>query len=97
MTLYRKRPVVIDAVQFNGEWPPIRKWLVNTGWLPSVFEKPPITKIPNEDGLEIQTLEGIVRAEIGDWIIRGVENEFYICKPSIFEKTYSRLSSGPSE
>ena len=42
--------------------------------------------------LLIPTLEGIMRAEIGDYIIRGVEGEYYPCKPKIFEKTYEEVT-----
>ena len=38
--------------------------------------------------LKIQTLEGIMTASIGDWVIKGVNGEFYPCKPDVFEKTY---------
>ena len=40
------------------------------------------------DGITIETLEGMMRAEYGDWIIQGVVGEFYPCKPDVFEKTY---------
>lgn len=40
---------------------------------------------------EISKLEGTMRAEIGDYIIRGVQGEFYPCKPDIFEKTYEKI------
>jgi hypothetical protein len=43
-------------------------------------------------GLPINTLEGVVTAQIGDWIIKGVNGEFYPCKPDIFEKTYERAA-----
>jgi len=39
-------------------------------------------------GIEIATLEGVMRADVGDWIIRGVAGEFYPCKPDIFAATY---------
>ena len=42
--------------------------------------------------MEIKTLEGTMRANIGDWIIKGVNGEFYPCKPNIFEKTYDKES-----
>lgn len=41
--------------------------------------------------LDIQTLEGVMHAEPGDWIITGVDGEQYPCKPSIFQKTYEIL------
>lgn len=42
-------------------------------------------------GIEIETLEGTMRAEPGDWIIRGVKGELYPCKPDIFEQTYEAV------
>ena len=44
--------------------------------------------ITHEKYCDIQTLEGIMRAVSGDWIIKGVEGEIYPCKPSVFEKSY---------
>ena len=43
-------------------------------------------------GLEIPTLEGTMRADVGDWIIKGVAGEFYPCKPAVFEATYQRVT-----
>ena len=51
------------------------------------FERHP----DNEDALLIHTLEGDHRADIGDWIIRGVKGEFYPCKPEIFALTYEAV------
>lgn len=45
----------------------------------------------NGTDIFIQTLEGIMRAQCGDWIIRGVQGEFYPCKPDIFKKTYKLI------
>jgi hypothetical protein len=44
------------------------------------------------DGILINTLEGNMKASIGDWIIKGVKGEFYPCKPDIFEMTYEPLT-----
>ena len=41
--------------------------------------------------LHINTLEGVMTASLGDWIIKGIRNEFYPCKPDIFEKTYEKV------
>jgi hypothetical protein len=41
--------------------------------------------------MKIKTLEGVMTANIGDWIIQGVNGEIYPCKPDIFEKTYELL------
>ena len=78
MSRYRKKPVVVDAIQFtkaNG---------------PSLVG-PDITLRHTPDGqwfLDIDTLEGTMTADIGDWIITGVNGERYPCKPDIFAKTY---------
>lgn len=89
MANYRKKPVVIEAVQFKGfnkengqvqlsEKP---QWLVmEFGKKVLFFDEPNV--------LIIKTLEGDMKASVGDYIIKGVNGEFYPCKPDIFEKTY---------
>jgi hypothetical protein len=76
---YRKKPVVIDAVLFRaGE---------QDGELAKDAAEGRIEY--KEDGtMLIQTLEGVMCAQPGDWIIRGVMGELYPCKPEIFAKTY---------
>jgi len=78
---YRKKPVVIDAWQFTEETKD------------RVFNEISCNKYAdfNKDGepvLVIQTLEGDMVADLGDYIIKGVKGEFYPCKPDIFEQTY---------
>lgn len=73
---YIKKPVVIDAVKYNGT---------------NVEEIVRFTnKTVKYDGetMEIETLEGTMKASVGDYIIKGVNGEFYPCKPDIFKKTY---------
>jgi hypothetical protein len=80
---FRKKPVVIEAVQWLNKkivCPPGPDWFV------SAEERGEIMLAG--DVLYIKTLEGEMRANIGDWIIRGVNGELYPCKPDIFEKTY---------
>ena len=80
---YRKKPVIIEAIQFNGwNFGEINDWMFNTkGIYPSFFEKT----------MTIKTLEGDMVASIGDYIIKGVKGEFYPCKPDIFKQTYEPL------
>jgi hypothetical protein len=87
---WRKKPVVIEAVQWNGELAVFKPWMDELGSLPFVFAAP----LP---GMTIKTLEGDMRAEIGDWIIRGVKGEFYPCKPDIFAATYEPGDTPRSE
>ena len=80
---YRKKPVVIEAVQFTDE--PDRvielQEFMNADLVINYNE-------PDNPKLKIATLEGVMDASIGDYIIKGVNNEFYPCKPDIFHKTY---------
>lgn len=77
---YRKKPVVIEAMEFTPE----------TG--PDVWEWADSKPMKDSDGnvfaLRIFTLEGGMKANFGDFIIKGVNGEFYPCKPDIFAKTY---------
>lgn len=121
MELYTKKPVTIEAIQWNGEnaneileWgkgkitldkgrPPTVHSLAclckgrglipkssSPGELENCPEIKPTGAVPVQ--LVIQTLEGTMRAFVGDWIIKGVKGEFYPCKPDIFEATYEKAS-----
>lgn len=80
---YRKKPVVISAVQWTGEnVNEIQEFCANAKFG---------VEIGGSKKLEIQTLEGTMRADIRDYIIRGVKGEFYPCKPDVFEKTYEPI------
>ena len=78
MGLYRKRPVVIDAIQFKD----CKEGLV------AVMRFCPNIQLVGASHIRIPTLEGWMTASPGDWIIKGVKGEFYPCKPDIFEQTY---------
>lgn len=85
MSKYRKKPVVIEAMQF----------LDNTDRLCELSEFMGQVRVSYEDRenpkLLIETLEGEMAASVGDYIIKGVNGEFYPCKPDIFEKTYDQV------
>jgi hypothetical protein len=78
MARYRKKPLWIDAIQWTGK---NGKEVLDFGW-------------PEGDlrivgsFITIPTLEGEMRADKGDWIIKGIKGEFYPCKPDIFAATY---------
>ena len=81
---YRKKPVVIEAVQFFNTTESIEK-------LSGFVDNQDVVvdyKNPEKPIMKIETLEGIMSASEGDYIIKGVNGEFYPCKPDIFEKTY---------
>jgi len=85
MAKYRKKPVVVEAVQWTGA----RFYLIRR-FCPTATGLKDSRKITE---ILIPTLEGTMRAEIGDWIIRGIKGEFYPCKPDIFEATYEPVES----
>ena len=82
---YRKKPVVIEAVQFlnDDKSYEVLHW-VNVGQVKNGGQ---LASWGN-GVLIIPTLEGDHTANVGDWIIQGVQGEFYPCKPDIFEQTY---------
>jgi hypothetical protein len=86
MGQYRKKPVVIDAVQYDGNFRCLDIF--------SIREVGDFKVKKEDDGstyLLIPTLEGEMKASLGDYIIRGVKGEFYPCKSDIFEMTYEKL------
>ena len=84
MNQYRKKPVVIEAIQFNGKnAEEIEQWSNN-----NVKSGPISEDTLSRAYLEIETLEGTMTAQTNDYVIKGVNGEFYPCKPDIFEKTY---------
>lgn len=89
MAKYRKKPVIIDAVQFlrRFDWPEWFREAVTENKI-IVYGTGKFAN-PNEKCYaKIETLEGTMRAQEGDYIIKGINNEFYPCKPDIFMKTY---------
>ena len=94
---YRKKPVIIEAMQLNTNAENVRNILIFMGQDVNIFcDKASgmldtyVDSVKNK-GMKINTLEGVMTASIGDYIIRGVNGEFYPCKPDIFEKTYELL------
>ncbi len=80
MPRFKKKPVVVEAIQIKEKNIKLLK-----EFCPDI-----VTIFPGNDPpwVEIKTFEGIMRGNLGDWVIKGVENEFYPCKNSIFESIY---------
>lgn len=85
MAEYRKKPVVVNAIENTGDWEKVKEWLdeFDVGGQPVKS-----IQMMDEGVILIDTLEGQHRADVGDYIIRGVMGEFYPCKPDIFKITY---------
>ena len=91
-TKYRKKPVVIEAVRVTPT--NVREVAAWCGGR-VISEAKPSDPTDVYVGLDIPTLEGVMRAQTyhgGDYVIRGVQGEFYPCKPDIFEATYEAVS-----
>lgn len=99
MPKYRKKPVEIEAVQFTGFGPADDpEFASSPSWLKEATMKARssegavfVSPSPMGPKLHIQTLEGLHTVSPSDWIIRGVKNELYPCKPDIFEATYDAV------
>lgn len=87
MAKFRKKPVVIEAHQFDGTFESKKKLETEFG-VPTVDVKICYGKLIT---WQIGTLEGLHEVSPGGWIIRGVKGEFYPCKPDIFEATYEAV------
>jgi len=85
---FKKKSVIVEAVQFTGNFQEIFDWVGQ--WNP---EDDGQGMWESESGkiLIIDTLEGEMKTEINDWIIRGIKGEFYPCKPDIFAATYEKV------
>lgn len=81
MALYRKRPVVIEAIQWTGKnYEQLRHFIGDK-----------LVEGSRDQSFLIRTLEGDMKASLGDFIIKGVSGEFYPCKEEIFIKTYEAV------
>lgn len=94
MSKFRKKPVVIEAVQWTGA--NVEDMIVHCAPL-GQGEGWQVAPIAPGKPMTIHTLEGDHRADIGDWIIRGVKGELYPCKPDIFEATYEPVPASPAQ
>jgi hypothetical protein len=80
MATFRKKPVVIEAVQWTGK---------NNNEIADFY--PDVCGALGTPDLFVSTLEGDMRVSVGDWIIKGIKGEFYPCKPDIFAATYEAV------
>lgn len=88
---YRKKPIVVEAMQIT------EAMILEKEPLPDGVREASKSWHPGDQKvysyrLVVETLEGIMEARIGDWIITGVKGERYPCKPDIFEATYEPMT-----
>jgi hypothetical protein len=85
---FRKKPVVIEAMEFTLD--NARDAAVWSGGTLYDYS-------PHRPRIAINTLEGVMYADLGDWLIRGVKGEHYPCKPDIFAATYEPVVGEPRD
>ncbi len=96
MAKFRKKPIVIEAFQLTQEY--IDKVHIDAGVNSNQLGVEPIPNVwVYEKIADIRTLEGIMTAVIGDWIITGIKGEVYPCKPDIFAATYEKVLESEDE
>lgn len=79
---YKTKPCVIEAIQYDGSnVEEIRKFIGES------FE------VKTIEGIYIRTLEGIMKASVGDYIIKGLRGEYYPCKPNVFKSKYEVIEN----
>lgn len=83
MAKYRKKPVVVEAIEWTGSN------LEEVEGFLGVTDRVKVL-----DSIFIRTLEGLMETHVGDYIIKGVHGEFYPCKPDIFRETYELVEVG---
>jgi len=83
---FRKKSIIVEAFKWTGD----EKQTKDPIWIVQAIRNLKVKiDYPN---LFIETLEGVMKADIDDWIIQGVNGEIYPCKPDIFKKTYEKVN-----
>ena len=92
---YRKKPVIIEAFQYDGDLIDrtghyyVPEWAQHANFEGVLY----FDEFEGKSGeLFVKTLEGIHHASVGDYIIKGIKGELYPCKPDIFEATYEKIN-----
>ena len=88
MSKYRKLPIEIEAFRIGIDYIP--DWFMNKVSSNEII-------LHGKSNCDIKTLEGIMHANYGDYIIKGIDEEIYPCKPDIFEKTYEPYEDDVNE
>lgn len=95
MAKYRKKPVIIEAIRWDGtnlvECIRFMGQDVNLNDRMESDKFDDYRETVHREGLKIYTLEGVMTVSVGDYIIKGISGEFYPCKPDIFAATYEKV------
>lgn len=92
---FRKKPVEIEAARVSDLLhAAANDWNALPAWIREGYDDVKVLFLAG--AVEIVTLEGVMRGERGDWIIKGIQGELYPCKPDIFQATYDQVDVGSS-
>lgn len=94
MAKYRKKPIVVEAIQWTGSNLEEIRNFVGNDLIENYIKHFDIERTLIKQtlaGIAINTLEGTIIVNYGDYIIKGMNNEFYPCKPDIFKQTYEEV------
>ena len=94
MAKYRKKPIIIEAIQWTGKNDEEIEFFIGEnleGYGDNLVAIRPRSEQYRSKLMYIRTLEGIMTASVDDYIIKGIQGEFYPCKPDVFKKTYERV------
>lgn len=83
---FRKKPIEIEAILWDGSADTANSFIGEAFGVDWEYAS------QSESAIVIPTLEGRMRGELGDWIVKGIKGEFYPCKPDIFEATYEPVN-----
>ena len=98
MSFYRKKPIIIEAIKWTGlNVEEVKQFCKDNAKLCINDSSWKVNVAAPKAELTIKTLEGDMKASIGDYIIKGINGEFYPCKPDIFEKTYEIVEENKNE
>lgn len=92
-TRFRKLPTEVDAMQLTGQnWRTVYQWLADHDCKPEIYTDP---LVGSPEGLGIRTLEGVMRANVSDWVVRGAIGEFHPVRDDVFQLTYEPTEATP--
>ena len=91
---FKKKPVVIDAIQLTQKT--VQECYEFVGAVGN-FPECGMGIDPSDGQFKITTLEGVMIADVNDWIIKGIKGEFYPCKPDVFERSYDKVDDDSLE
>ena len=100
MAKYIKKPIIVEAFKWTGgiDQTEDPEWIIEAIKAGKVyFGRMAMFKGKQYVQLQISTLEGLMTANVGDYIIQGIKGEIYPCKPDIFEETYEPVNEGKNQ